>query len=675
MNSRIPPPGIPVGSIPAAPRNAPGPRPRIAQRLFLTAAGLAIWSALMVGRLVQVQVLHHEVMEARGRAQHQHDLPIPPLRGEVRDRHGRPLALTIARDSVYVVPPDYSAKILVDATRQLAGCLHAPESRVRAGLVRQSRFAWLKRRAEPEEVECARATGFPIGTIEEYGRYYPGASLAAQVVGFVGIDNEGLAGVEHTLDEVVRGEPGRRVVWTDGRRNRRGSRIVQESRAGAGVSLTLDAGAQAIAEEELARGIEKIGAHGGAVILVESGTGEIVALANAPTFDPNRVRDFPSSTYVNRTITDPYEPGSVFKMFTAAAALEEGVTHEEEVFDTSGGRFPIGRRIVRDWKPLGDLTFAGVIARSSNIGTLQVAERLGSATLRSYLDRFGFGQGSGLGLSGESRGISPPGTQWRRIRLATVSFGQGISVTPVQLVRAVNAIANGGVLVPLRLVREIGRKSVPFQPPRRVVSAGTASRVTRLLARAVAEGTGGAAGVDGFEVAGKTGTAQTVENGRYSETRYSASFAGFWPAEAPHFSGVVILDAEKPNHSGAHAARVFGRIAERMLRRYRRTAPGAEVLLVERPRLAPPRVGASPVPAAAPGVGLPERDLVARSLRVGGVTGTAGGAPLRFQRMFFRETNPPAPTTTVAVSRPSPVPSRETVAETAPASRVEQPER
>lgn len=566
------PPPPPAASGPGRGDEDHAPRlPQLRRRVLVGAGLLAVWGALIVGRLVQTQIFQHEAMVARANGQHRQELDIPPFRGGIHDRSGRPLALTIAADSVYVVPPDYTGLDRAEAARRLSRCLAVPERLVARRLRRASRFSWLKRKAAPAEVACAAATGFPVGTIEEYGRFYPGGGLAAQLVGHVGVDNNGLGGIEHALDAVIRGEPGRRTVWTDGRRTGRASRVVRDSRPGADLELTLDSHTQAVAEEELARGLEETSAVAGAVILIEAATGEVLAMASAPSFDPNRVRDFPPATLVNRTITDPYEPGSVFKMFTAAAALNEGVTHENERFETWDGRYRIGSRIVRDWKPLGPLSFAGVIRQSSNIGTLQVAARLGSGTLRSYLRAFGFGEATGLPLGGESRGIVPASDHWRPIRLATVSFGQGIAVTPVQLVQGVNAIANRGVRVPLRLIRRVGSEVAPFDPGRRVVSAQTAERVRILLAEAVASGTGGAAAVEGFRVAGKTGTAQKAASGGYSPTDYIASFAGFAPAREPLFTGVVILDAKRPHHSGTNAARVFGRIAERVLWRYRKT--------------------------------------------------------------------------------------------------------
>ena len=626
------PPSFPSApeSAPAAAAAAPTPPaggaapPTARLRVVVGAVLMGVWAALILGQLAQIQLLEHQTMVQRADSQHHHELTIPPFRGRIYDRNGRPLALTVAVDSVYVVPPDYPAAAIPVAADRLSACLGVSRNLVERRLRRASRFSWLKRKATAAEVACARETGLPVGTIEEYGRFYPGAGLAAHVLGFVGMDNDGLGGIEHALDPVLRGEPGRRTVWTDGRRTGRESRVVRESRPGADVELTIDSYLQAVAEEELERGIAEFSATSGAVILIEPATGDVLAMASAPSFDPNRARDYPAATLVNRTITDPYEPGSVFKMFTAAAALNEGVTHENEEFDTFGGAFPIGSRTVRDWKPLGPLTFAGVIRRSSNIGTLQVASRLGSETLRGYLDAFGFGEPTGLPLGGESRGIMPARGVWRPIRLATVSFGQGIAVTPVQLVQGVNTIATSGVRRPLRLIRRIGGETEPVEPGRPVVTPTTADRVAWLLSGAVASGTGGNASVEGFLVAGKTGTAQKAARGGYSSTDYTASFAGFAPALDPIFTGVVILDVQKPNHRGANAARVFGRVAERVLWRYRRTGWGTE-------RLARAGSGGGPLGAPRDGVVVPvsqraetltagaalsARDRVARRLRL-----------------------------------------------------------
>ena len=602
-----------------------------ARRRIMVGVGLlAVWGALIGGRLVQTQVFHHEAMLRQAAGQHRHGLTIPPFRGEISDRNGRPLAVTVPAESVYASPPDYADLDLREAAAALAACLDRAPAHLERRLRRKSQFSWLRRKAGPEQAACARESGYPVGIVEEYRRAYPAGSQAAHLIGYVGVDGNGLGGAEHALDALIRGEPGRRTVWTDGRRTGHRSRVEEPSRPGADVRLTIDLRAQAIAEEELLRGVAEIGAVGGAVVLLESATGEVLALAGAPTFDPNRYGEFPAAALRNQAFTDPYEPGSVFKIVTAAAALEEGVTHEEERFETHGGQVRVGNRTVRDWKPLGPLTFAGVIRRSSNIGTLQVARRLGSRTLRRYIRAFGFGEPTGLGGSGESRGIVPAGGVWRPIRLATVSFGQGIAVTPAQMAQAVNAIANDGVRLPLRLTRALGGEPQPFRPGVRVVRPETAARVRALLAGVVAEGTGRNAGVAGFAVAGKTGTAQKAVPGGYSETDYLSSFAGFAPAERPLFTAVVILDTKKPNHSGAHAARVFGRIASRLLWRYRRTGRDTPVLV------------AGAAPAYGGGGGVPGGQY----LPVAAVSGDAPGAG--FGTAFGRANGPVAARDAVA---------------------------
>lgn len=606
------------------PPNEPGPSvgPRTAQtrrRIMVGVGLLAVWGAVIGGRLVQTQVFHHDQMLAQAANQHRHRLTIPPFRGEITDRNGRPLALTVAAESIYAEPPNYRGADLREAAAALAACLDRAPAHIERRLRRPSEFSWLRRKASREQAACARESGHPVGVIEEYRRAYPGGALAAHLIGYVGVDGNGLGGIEHALDGRIRGEPGRRTVWTDGRRTGRRSRVDEAPRPGADVRLTLDLRAQAIAEDELARGVEETGARGGVAILLESATGEVLALAGLPGFDPNRYGAFPRAALRNQAVTDPYEPGSVFKIVTAAAALEEGVTHEDEPFDTGGGRYAVGNRVVRDWQPLGPLTFAGVIRRSSNIGTLQVAARLGSRRLLRYIRAFGFGRPTGIGGAGESRGIVPAAGRWRPIRLATVSFGQGIAVTPAQMAQAVNVIAAGGVRIPLRLTREVGGEPAPFARGERVVSEATAARMRRLLAGVVSDGTGRSAGVDGFEVAGKTGTAQKAVPGGYSETDYIASFAGFAPAEHPVFTAVVLLDTSQPNHSGANAARVFGRIAARMLRRYRQAPPETPVLVA---RAAPAVESAPPARAFAP-----PANAFAPTARAFAPTGGRAGTP------------------------------------------------
>ncbi len=561
-----------------APESAPRsfPTDRMRARILLALGGLALWAALLGGTLFHLQILRHEDMEARAVQQREQRASIPPRRGEILDRDGRPLAMSILRDSLHVTPSDYRPEDIPVASRVLGACLEVPPEEIGKALRRKSNFSWLKRRVAPEESACARETGHPVGVREEYGRAWPGGRLAAQVLGFTGSENNGLGGVESAWDEALRGEPGTLLFAINGRRESHRSRIEKQPRPGQDVQLTLDLRVQTILEEELARGVEEIGASGGVAILVETRTGDILGMAHVPFFEPERYQKYPARNRANRAISTPWEPGSVFKLVAFAAALNEGLTYEREEFDTGEGSTSVGRRTIHDWKPLGVLTLEEAFAHSSNIGTLRLAQRLGPDRFHSYIERFGFGRPTGIGIKGESRGIVP--RRWRPIRLATVSFGQGIAVTPAQMVQATNVLANGGVRVPLRLVRSVG--GVPVEaaaaPGERVVSEATAARMRTLMERVVADGTGGAAAAPGFRIAGKTGTAQKAASGGYSKTEFASSFAGFAPAGAPRFTAVVILDAEKPRHSAAFAAQVFGRIAARTLWRYRLPGSDAE---------------------------------------------------------------------------------------------------
>ncbi len=573
-----PPPSLFSQPAPAPPPEPPpsAPAGRMRFRILLGMGCFALWAAVVVGRLFDVQVVRHDEMAGRAVRQREARLTIPPRRGEVLDRSGHPLAMTIMRDSLYAVPGRYEPEEIRAAARELGKCLGVPSSRIARMLRRDSRFSWLKRRATPPESECAQASAWPVGVIEEYGRAWPSGALAAHVLGFVGTENTGLAGIESAWDDALRGEPGMLLLATDGRRTSHASRVGTPSRPGRDLQLTLDLRLQSILEEELARGLEEIDATHGAVILVETRTGDVLGMASAPAFHPARYQGVPAADRANRAVAHVYEPGSVFKMVTIAAALNEGVAHESEVFDTNNGRWPIGRRLIRDWKPLGTLTLEDVFAQSSNIGTLQVAERVGSEALSDYIRAFGFGARTGLGLGGEGRGLLPGSAPWRQIRLATVSFGQGIAVTAAQMAQAANVFAGDGMLRPLRLVQSVGGVPLAPGPERRVLDEATAGRMRSLMERVVDEGTGSAASVAGFRIAGKTGTAQRAVPGGYSDVDYISTFAGFAPADEPLFTAVVMLEAQKPRHSGAFAARVFGRIAARALWRRRRTGEESE---------------------------------------------------------------------------------------------------
>jgi cell division protein FtsI (penicillin-binding protein 3) len=428
----------------------------------------------------------------------------------------------------------------------------------------------VKRKVSGEEADCVRRLGLAaVNFLPEARRFYPKREVAAHVLGFVGMDNEGMSGVEYAHESDIRGEPGRRIIWMDARKRRAASRVEKLPLPGRDIYLTLDETLQYIAESEIGRAVGETGAKRGMAILMRPETGEILALAVVPGFNPNRYDAYPAAQWRNRAVTDAYEPGSTFKIIPAAAALEEGVTSEEERVDCGRGTIRVGEQWVHDHKAFDVLTFREVLELSSNVGMIRVTQRLGKARLEHYIRAFGFGETTGVNLPAESRGLFRSASEWGPRTLASVAFGQEIGVTPLQMVTAVNAIAASGYLMRPQLLLEVGspeeeaRKGFEPEPVRRVVSRETAARMRDLLVGVVERGTGTRARVPGYQVAGKTGTAQKAEpGGGYSRTDFIASFVGFVPAGRPELTALVLLDSPSGNHSGALAAGVFADIVE-----------------------------------------------------------------------------------------------------------------
>jgi cell division protein FtsI (penicillin-binding protein 3) len=595
--------------------------------------------ALIVLRAVDLTLLRGPELARLAAQQHRARIELTPRRGPLVDRHGEPLALSLDVPSVYVRPREFGGQ---DARlAALAAALHLPLPVVRSRTTSAERFVWLKRQVPPREAEAVERLGLRgVYTVQESRRFYPHNVLAAHVLGFVGVDSQGLEGLERRLEPVVRGQPrdieadrdGRRqVIFTGG--------VPPPPAQGSRVELTIDAGIQDVTERELAAGVAAAKAAGGAAVVLDPSTGEVLALANVPTFDPNepgRRHDRGWRDRVrNRAITDPYEPGSTFKAILAAAAIEEGVVKPTDMFFCENGRYQVGRWRIHDVHRHRWLSFAEVIQYSSNIGATKVAERLGAERYYRYLRAFGFGARTGIELPGETPGILRPVGRWARIDLATHSFGQGVSVTPLQMAAAFAAIANGGLLVRPYLVRrvlgpegDVVREHEPVVV-RRVVSARTAATVTALLRRAVEKkgGTGEKARLDDFPVAGKTGTAQKVnqETGTYSAKRIG-SFVGFVPADRPRVVILVLID--EPGGSsfgGVVAAPVFRAIALTVLERLGVESPTVPVRTASAPAApaakttrAPARAAAAPAEPSTPSfLGLSRREALARAYAAG----------------------------------------------------------
>jgi cell division protein FtsI (penicillin-binding protein 3) len=601
-------------------------------RMLVVAVLFAVLFALIVGRAVDLAVLRGPDLARLASLQHTERIELLPHRGSIVDRNGEALALSVDVPSIYVRPREFVRQEA--RLPALAARLRLPLRTVRSRVTSRQPFVWLKRQVSPREArEIERLGLHGVYSVAEGRRFYPHNSLAAHVLGFVGIDSQGLEGLERRLDPVLRGKPHFIEVDRDARGREMFTAGVEDTPAqGSRIELTIDAGIQDATERELAAGVAAAKAVGGAAVVLDPGTGEVLALANLPTFNPNepgaladrqwrdRVRD--------RAITDPYEPGSTFKAVLAAAAIEEKAVTPSEMFFCENGRFQIGRWTIHDAHAHGWLSFAEVIQYSSNIGASKVGERLGRERYFRYLQSFGFGARTSIELPGETAGIMRPVDTWARIDLATHSFGQGVSVTPLQMAVAFGAIANGGILMRPYVVRraltpsgEVAFENAPTLV-RRVVSARTAQTVTALLRRVVEEpgGTGSKARLDDFPVAGKTGTAQKVnlQTGGYSSKRIG-SFVGFVPADAPRAVIIVLIDEPGggSSYGGVVAAPVFRGIAMTVLKQLG-VAPAQPVQMV----------------AAAP-VAAEERPAGAEALPPA-ETGTPSGTP-SFLGLSLRE--------------------------------------
>ncbi len=545
-------------------------------RVIAMAVLLGLGFLVIVARLFHLQVIRAPELAHQAGRQHQKMLTVDAGRGAIYDRNGKILAINMEVPSVFGVPK-YVQNPRATAAR-LGPILKADVRQLEARLRGGRDFVWLERRLPLERVERLQGLSLAgVGVVPEGRRFYPKGVMLSHVLGFADIDNLGLEGLERRYDPLLRGERGHLVVERDalgGAVFPRGLNYLAPS-PGKDLVLTIDEVIQYIAEQELDEAVTRTRAAAGIVIVVEPKTGALLALAVRPTFNPNEPREDPNS-WRNRAITDSYEPGSTFKLITAAAALEEKLFSPDEFIYAEEGRYVVDRTVVHDTHKHGWLTFAEVISKSSNIGIIKVAKRLGPETLAWYLNAFGFGQKTELDLYGEQRGLTKEPHDWGRRTLATIAIGQEIGVTAMQLVMATSAIANGGWLMRPYVVSEIrtstGDPVARFEPVarRRPISTETARTITDIMRGVVMPGgTGTLAAVPGYSVAGKTGTAQKVDplTGGYSATRVVSSFIGFLPAEDPRLTILVVVDEPKTDRwGGTVAAPVFQRIAAQAVR-------------------------------------------------------------------------------------------------------------
>jgi cell division protein FtsI (penicillin-binding protein 3) len=536
-----------------------------------------LWAVGIQARLVYLQVYKRSELQARADNQSARTMDISAKRGDILDRHGRVLAYSVDSDSVYGVPSEIENA--AEAASTLCAALEDCSVKEREGLasrLRQKRaFVFVRRRVTPYQARrIANLDLEGIGFIKEDRRFYPKKQLASQVLGFVGADNQGLAGIEAAYDSHISGAVGKLLYQTDAR-GRAFSRLERPPTSGADVELTLDEYLQHVAERELRNAVIRNRAEGGSVIIVDPRTGEILALANEPTFNPNAFSSAAVEHRRNRAVQDLYEPGSTFKVVTASAALQEGIVDADDIINVSGGRIRFGSRVINDTRDHGVLSFTDVMVNSSNVGAIRVGLALGAERLDRYVRRFGFGRALSPDFPGENTGIVWDPSTLDNSALASVSMGYHVGVTPLQMAAAISSVANGGELIQPRVVRALrrdGRRSeIKTTVLGRTISRDTALTLTGIMEQVVERGTATFARIEGYTIAGKTGTAAKLVNGRYSDSEYYASFAGFLPSRNPVAAIVIVIDAPRAHghYGGPIAGPVFKQIAEAALRHLR----------------------------------------------------------------------------------------------------------
>lgn len=532
--------------------------------------------AYCIARLLFIQLFRSNYLAGMADRQHNLFVELEPRRGIIYDTNLKAQALNISVASVYACPNEMSAKDKEDALRELPSVLKVDRAYLADRLQRKKSFIWLARKISPEQEQAVRTLKLKgIGFIKESKRCYPNGYLASHVLGFAGLDNTGLEGIELSCDRYLKGEAGWAVFLRDARQKKLDlwEKMVLP-KDGYDVILTIDEVVQFIAERELDKAYDTFNAKGASIVVMDPHTGAILALANRPTYDLNRHAEANTNQMRNRSVCDLFEPGSVFKIVTLSAALEEGKVMEESRFNCENGAYRFGSHVLHDHRPHGLLTFREVIEQSSNIGTVKVAHILGPQTLYRYIRLFGFGSKSGIDLPGEIPGMVKEPRFWSGTSITAVPIGQEVGVTALQLASAISVIANGGQLMRPYMVRQIRDKHgvaiKTFEPAlvRKVISIDTAARAKKVLIGVIENGTGKLAKATGYSAAGKTGTAQKLEaNGIYSHSKFVGTFIGFAPAEDPQIAVAVCLDEPHPYYfGGVVAAPVFKNVVNDVLR-------------------------------------------------------------------------------------------------------------
>lgn len=519
--------------------------------------------AYSVGFLIFIQIFRSDFLSHLAERQHEHSMVLEPRRGTIYDRNGRALAINLPVYSIYANARAMRQEHEVDhVVEKLAEVFKVDPKQIQAKIDKDKYFVWIQRKVPQETYQALKDLKLPgIGFIKESKRFYPNQSLASHLIGFAGLDNNGLDGLERDYDKYLKGQPGHAIILRDARsRELMFDKGYTPAVDGFNVVLTIDETIQYIAERSLDRMYKKYNCKGASIIVMDPRTGEILAFANRPTYNLEEASHSTPESRTDRAIVFTYEPGSVFKIVTASAALQENVIHESDMINCEHGSYKVANHILHDHEPLGTISFKQVIEQSSNIGTTKVAQRLGAKRFYTYAHRFRFGMKTGIDLPGEASGILKPVNRWSKTSIGAIPIGQEVTVTPIQLMGAIAAIANNGVYMRPYVVKYVkdnqGQIILQHTPQilDKVITLKTDQRIKAILKGVVEEGTGTKAAIPGVTVAGKTGTAQKVVSGIYSHSHFYATFVGFAPVDHPRLAAVVVFDDPHPAYYGGTVA-------------------------------------------------------------------------------------------------------------------------
>jgi cell division protein FtsI/penicillin-binding protein 2 len=569
-------------------------------RFWIICLFFSLWACAITSRLFWLQVIRHNDYVERAEKQQQRTFEVAPRRGILYDRNMRELAMTVLVDSIYADPSEIDDKQA--AARTLSAITHTdPEDarttqqQIAQRLNEGHNFAWIARRVTPDV--AARIRGLNLKGIyfqKEFQRFYPNNDIAAQMLGYVGVDDNGLGGLEEKYDADLHGTPGEMYTAMDARRKVLGS-TEREPQPGRNLVLTVDENIQFMAEQALDHAMQRTQALNGTVVVQDAHTGQILALAIRPTFNPNKFRHTTPALLRDHAVSDVYEPGSTFKLVTYSAAMDQGVAKPDEMIDCQGGQITLAGRVIHDDRSdrgLGVVSVATALARSSDVAAVKLALKVGPDRFYQYIRDFGFGTRSGIELPGETRGLLRPPPRWNGSSIGSLAIGQEVAVTPLQLVSMVSTIANGGIYLPPHVLMPEPSPSTdpnqkvtppqvaqPFKPgedlpnplpqgAHRVISTLAAAQMRKMMEGVVLFGTGKPAQLNGYSSGGKTGTAQKIDPAthRYSKTMHIASFAGFAPVNNPVISVAIVIDSPRGDYYGtAVSAPVFADVAQQVL--------------------------------------------------------------------------------------------------------------